>query len=242
MTSFSTLSQHFEYKAAERMTLLAHSPRDYECSTKEVHTLPANSETGLLIHNILEKLNFKEFRYLKNAEEVIPFIRPFVQKSAFKEWETVVAQLIFNVLKTPISDDLGSFCLADLELSQLYREMPFVFPYKRGDCIEDIEFKEGLIKGVIDCLFYYQGYYYLLDWKTNWLGSQFDAYAPSYLQPVMQEHAYFLQAAIYTEAIKRYLSLVEKRPFEECFGGAFYLFMRGIQPGEKTGIYHFMPR
>ena len=53
----------------------------------------------------------------------------------------------------------------------------------------------------------------------------------------MQEHAYFLQAAIYTEAIKRYLSLVEKRPFEECFGGAFYLFLRGIQPGQKTGIY-----
>lgn len=242
MTSFSTLSQHFEYKAAERMTLLTNSPRDYECAAKDVHTLPANSETGLLIHNILEKVSFKDFRHLKDEEEVLPLIRPFVHKSAFKEWELVIAQLIFNVLRTPISDELDLFCLADLEPNQLYREMPFVFPYKKGDGIEEIEFKEGLIKGVIDCLFYYQGFYYLLDWKTNWLGSLFDAYAHSYLQLAMKEHAYFLQAAIYTEAIKRYLSLVEKRPFEECFGGAFYLFMRGIQPGQKTGIYHFMPR
>jgi exodeoxyribonuclease V beta subunit len=242
MTSFSTLSQHFEHKAAERLTLLVHSPRDYESAIKDAHTLPANSGTGLLIHNILEKVNFKDFKHLKSAEEAIPLVRLFVQKSAFKEWEEVIAQLIFNALKTPISEELGSFCLADLEANQVYREMPFVFPYKKGNGIEEIEFKEGLIKGVIDCLFYHQGFYYLLDWKTNWLGSQFDAYTPSHLQLVMQEHVYFLQAAIYTEAIKRYLNLVEKLPFEECFGGAFYLFMRGIQPGKKTGIYHFLPR
>lgn len=241
MTSFSTLSQHFEYKAAERMTLSASSPRDYECSIKDVHTLPANSDTGLLIHHILEKINFKDFRYLRNEEDAIPFIRSFVQKSAFKEWELVIAHLIFNVLKTPICDQFNQFCLADLEPHQLYREMPFVFPYKKGDNLEEIEFKEGLIKGVIDCLFYYQGFYYLLDWKTNWLGSQMDAYASSHLQIAMKENAYFLQAAIYSEAIKRYLELVEKKTFQECFGGAFYLFMRGIQPGNKTGIYHFMP-
>lgn len=242
MTSFSTLSQHFEYKAAERMPLLTHSPRDYECVTKEVHTLPANSETGLLIHMILEKVNFRDFRYLKNEEEALFFIRPFVQKSAFKEWELVIAQLIFHTLKTPLSEELNDFCLSDLEPCQLYREMPFVFPYKKVDSIEEIELKEGLIKGAIDCLFEYQGYYYLLDWKTNWLGLQLEAYARVNLQLAMREHAYFLQASIYTEAIKRYLSLVENRQFEECFGGAFYLFMRGIQPGHRTGIYHFMPR
>jgi exodeoxyribonuclease V beta subunit len=239
MTSFSTLSQHVEYKAAERLALLATSPRDYDCAMKDVHTLPANSETGLLIHHILEKLIFKDVNKLKNADQGIPLVRPFVQKSVLKEWESVIATLIFNTLKTPFPQISGNFCLAHLVTTQLYREMPFIFPYKKGDGIEEIDFKEGLIKGVIDCLFYHDGFYYLVDWKTNWLGMQPEAYETSALQIAMQEHAYFLQAAIYTEAIKRYLILVEPRPFEECFGGIFYLFLRGMQPGYKTGIYHF---
>jgi exodeoxyribonuclease V beta subunit len=241
MTSFSALSQHFEYKAAERLAFLANSPRDFECAIKDGHTLPANSETGLLIHHILEKVTFKDFKHLKSAEQAISLVHPFVHKTAFKEWEAIIAQLIFNALKTPLfeSDQLGNFCLADLEPTQLYREMSFVFPYQKGGGIAEIAFRDGLIKGIIDCLFYYKGLYYLIDWKTNWLGPQNEAYESASLQRAMQEHAYFLQAAIYTEAIKRYLSLVEKRPFAECFGGAFYLFLRGIQPGGRAGIYHF---
>lgn len=238
MTSFSSLSQHLEYKGAERLALLTTSPRDYECTIKDVHTLPANSETGILVHRILEKLNFRDFKYLKSAEEAIGLVRPYLQKTAFKNWEVVFAQLIFNTLKTPLSTKLN-FCLADLEPTQLYREIPFVFPYKKGSHIEEINFREGLIKGVIDCLFYHGGFYYLVDWKTNWLGTECEAYDSSFLQLAMQEHSYFLQASIYTEAIKRYLNLVDSRPFDECFGGAFYLFLRGIQPGQKNGIYHF---
>lgn len=240
MTSFSILSQRFEYKAAERLALLSIAPRDYESTVKTVHTLPANYETGLLIHHILEKINFKDIRYLKDQDEAVFLVRPFVQKTAFEQWEHVIAHLIFNTLKAPLFAD-DQFCLADLDLNQIYREMPFVFPYKKEDKMEEIEFKEGLIKGVIDCLFYYKGFYYLLDWKTNWLGSQYESYDSPSLQIVMKEHIYFLQAAIYTEAIGRYLNLVEKRPFEECFGGALYLFLRGIQPRKRTGIYQFSP-
>jgi exodeoxyribonuclease V beta subunit len=241
MTSFSTLSQHLEYQGAERLALLVNAPHDYESVIKDAHTLPANHETGLLVHHILEKVNFKDFKHLKDANEAIPLIHPFVKKTAFKEWESVIAHLILHVLKTPLSTQLEHFCLADLAPNQLYREMPFVFPYQKGDGIEEVDFKEGLIKGVIDGLFYYQGFYYLLDWKTNWLGTQDEAYHVSSLQTAMQEHAYFLQAAIYTEAIKRYLQLVDERPFEKCFGGAFYLFLRGIPSGKRAGIYHFMP-
>ncbi len=241
MTSFSSLSQHFEYKAAERLALLGISPRDFECALKDEHTLPANSETGLLMHHLLEKLTFKDFKPLKNAEQAISLVHPFVHKTAFKDWEAVIAKLIFNTLKAPLSTQFGNFCLADLEPTQMYREMPFVFPYKKGKGVEEMEFKEGLIKGVIDVLFTYNGFYYLVDWKTNWLGPQVEAYDVSSLQMAMQEHAYFLQAAIYTEAIKRYLNLVEKRSFAECFGGAFYFFLRGIQSGGQAGIYHFFP-
>ena len=239
ITSFSNLSQHVEHQAVERLSLSASSPRDYDCAVKDIHTLPANSETGILIHHILEKVTFEGFKNLKNGDSAIPLIRPFVQKTAFEQWEKVIADLIFNTLRTPFSQIGGNFCLAHLDPTQLYREMPFVFPYKKGDGIEEIDFNEGLIKGVIDLIFHHDGFYYLVDWKTNWLGTFSEAYEPSVLQMAMQEHAYFLQAALYTEATKRYLNLVEQRSFEECFGGVFYLFLRGLQPGQNKGIYHF---
>lgn len=241
MTSFSSLSLSLENKAAEKFAFLAASPRDYESEVKNVHTLPANNETGLIMHHILEKLAFQKFKNLKNEEEKLALVRPFLKKTAFQAWESVIADLIFNTLTVPLSCHLENFCLADLKCNQLYREMPFVFPYSKEEGIEEINFKEGLIKGVLDCLFYHNDFYYLLDWKTNWLGNQCEAYQNASMHNAMQENAYFLQAAIYTEAIKRYLNLVERRPFKECFGGVFYLFLRGIEPGRQTGIYHFMP-
>lgn len=239
MTSFSTLSQYVEQKSVEHIPLLQSSPHDFNCLMKNVHTLPANSETGLLIHHILEKITFYDLKKADHMEHVIPFVRPFVQKSLFKEWESVIATLIFNTLKTPLPQVSDTFCLAHLESTQFYREIPFVFPYKKGEGIEEIDFKEGLIKGVIDLLFYHEGFYYLVDWKTNWLGIELEAYESASLEITMKEHSYFLQAAIYTEAVKRYLKLVDPRPFEECFGGIFYLFLRGLQPGKNMGIYHF---
>ncbi|MFI0435632.1 MAG: UvrD-helicase domain-containing protein [Parachlamydiaceae bacterium] len=238
MTSFSSMSSHFQRKKEAGMVLEKHPPHQIDSQIKDPYTLPANSETGILIHHILEKLNFHDFKPLNNHEEALPLIRPFVQKSFLKGWDLQIAQLIFNTLKTPLSDELGEFCLADLKPTDLYREMPFIFPYQRASLIEEIECKEGLMKGVIDCLFICQGTYFLLDWKTNWLGSTPDAYSHDHVELAMKENAYHLQGKIYSEALRRYLKLVERRPFEECFGGFFYLFMRGIQPGNKNGIYY----
>jgi exodeoxyribonuclease V beta subunit len=241
ITSFSTLSQNIENQAEECLAVVTNFPRDYNNDIKDVHTLPANSETGLLIHHILQKLNFADFEHLTSEDQADSFVHPFLQKSAFKEWESPIGRLIYNTLKTPITQISDNFCLSHLEAVQFYREMPFVFPYKKEDGLEEIQFQEGLIKGVIDLIFCHEGMYYLVDWKTNWLGTQPEAYETSSMQIAMHENAYFLQAAIYSEALKRYLKLVDSRSFEQCFGGVFYLFLRGMQPNLKTGIYHFFP-
>ncbi len=240
MTSFTSLSRHLEREAIERLPNLLKAPKDFKCIEKTMHSLPANSNTGLLIHAILEKINFNEFRKLENAEQACDLIRPYIRYTPFKEWELSIAALLFHALKTPMIAE--KICLADLADDQFYREMPFVFPYKKGDGIEELTFKEGLIKGVIDMFFYHEGFYYLVDWKTNWLGPQTLSYDRLSLEKSMLENAYFLQAEIYVEAIRRYLKLVDERPFEECFGGVYYLFLRGMDLGQTTGIYHFLPK
>ena len=55
----------------------------------------------------------------------------------------------------------------------------------------------------------------------------------------MEEEEYMLQKDIYKKALKAYLSLVETRPFQLCFGGVFYLFIRGMNGQEgMSGVYY----
>lgn len=221
-----------------RSPLFEHSPNDYKSQIKEGYTLPANHQTGLMIHHIFEKLNFHDFQGLKNSEEAISLIHSFTQHNPFSGWERAISTLIFNTLKTNLSQVADDFSLASLKPTNFYREMPFIFPYK-GKEIEELTLKEGLIQGIIDLFFTHKGRYYLVDWKTNWLGEDLQAYAPSSLKMAMEHNDYFLQGAIYKEAMKRYLKFVEPRPFEECFGGIFYLFIRGMIPGQSTGIFYY---
>ena len=50
----------------------------------------------------------------------------------------------------------------------------------------------------------------------------------------MEHGDYFKQAQIYVHALRKYLEMMESRPFEECFGGVFYLFVRGLN---NDGVY-----
>jgi len=234
MTSFTSLSRQERQKNLERAL---NPPQDLNHSLKNIFTLPANAETGMIAHQLLERVPFQEFRSMTQFTQVTPFIHSNLQKTAFKEWEDVFSKLIFNTLKTPLKGLNERFCLADLPSHHYYREMPFLFPMHLDDPIEGLTFQNGLIKGVIDCVFKHKDFYYLVDWKSHWLGGTFESYKVSQLDEVMHAHHYFLQAAIYQKALERYLKLVEPRPFSECFGGTFYLFLRGLQPEQETGIY-----
>ena len=89
----------------------------------------------------------------------------------------------------------------------------------------------GYLRGTIDYLFEHNGSIYLVDWKTNWL----EDYSPKHLKEAMEQHHYTLQANIYREAAKRYMTCYEKKKF----GGIFYLFVRGMDPktGMERGVY-----
>ena len=91
------------------------------------------------------------------------------------------------------------------------------------------------MKGFADLVFTFEEKYYLLDWKTNYLGTSDAAYTQQQMHNAMEHHSYFLQARIYSQALERYVKLFDNRPFATCFGGVLYYFVRG------KGIYHFFP-
>ena len=102
---------------------------------------------------------------------------------------------------------------------------------------------EGLMAGFIDLFFEYNGKYYILDWKSNYLGNKPEDYGQGGLIEAMKGNNYNLQYFIYTVAMKRYLEV--KMPgfnYDEHFGGVIYIFLRGVRDKDNsTGIYYTRP-
>jgi exodeoxyribonuclease V beta subunit len=204
---------------------------NFTAEKHEVSELPLGAEVGVILHHILELIPFHS-----SEEEIKAFVKDLLIGGPLEDYEREVSQLIYQGLNTPLNHQ---FCLSEIPSDKLIREMEFLYPSHAVLKIEGFENHEGFLKGVIDLIFEYRGKYYLADWKSNWLGPKLEDYGSESLQRAMEEHDYFLQASIYKEALRRYLKLVDPRPFEECFGGVFYLFLRGLSPlhGMQYGVF-----
>ena len=98
------------------------------------------------------------------------------------------------------------------------------------------------MNGKIDLFFEHEGKYYILDWKSNFLGNSLDFYDTKHVTDAMYENNYNLQYLIYTVALTKYLKL--RKPdfdYDTHFGGVIYLFLRGVRAGGQTGIYFTKP-
>ena len=95
------------------------------------------------------------------------------------------------------------------------------------------------IRGEIDHIYQHDGRYYILDYKTNHLGNHPDDYTPAKIREAMNDHHYWLQAALYQVALHRLLKtrLPDYDPARHL-GGIEYHYLRGIDPAHPThGTY-----
>ena len=116
--------------------------------------------------------------------------------------------------------------------------------------LQDIQ--KGFFKGFVDLMFHHKGYFYLLDWKSNFLGHSYQDYQLECLEREMQQSHYLLQGMMYLLALHRYLKKhVPQYDYHMHFGGIFYVFIRGLRPipsstdpspfSATNGIYHMLP-
>ena len=97
----------------------------------------------------------------------------------------------------------------------------------------------GFLTGKIDLIFEHDGFYYIADWKTNYLGPRDEDYRPEAIQETMKASHYILQAYLYSAGLLR---LMRQRGIpEERFGGVYYLFLRGMDPDGRNGIWYDRP-
>ena len=101
----------------------------------------------------------------------------------------------------------------------------------------------GYLRGFVDLVAEYDGRWYVIDYKSNWLGDALTAYSPAALRQAMRGNHYHLQYLLYLTALHRYLRL--KLPgyrYQRHIGGALYLFVRGMRPDRPAhGVFHDLP-
>jgi exodeoxyribonuclease V beta subunit len=103
---------------------------------------------------------------------------------------------------------------------------------------------EGYLRGFVDLVFEYDGRFFVVDYKSNYLGPRAASYQNSDIASVMSHHHYHLQYHLYLVALHRYLkSRVPGYDYDGHVGGALYLFLRGMArerpPG--TGVFASRP-
>ena len=120
--------------------------------------------------------------------------------------------------------------------------------YRGGpsETIERLQFSptRGFMRGFMDLVFQWRDRFYLVDWKSNFLGSSTGDYGPASLTRAMKKECYILQYTIYTLALDQYLRLrLPGYRYEKHFGGVYYIFLRGVDAkmGSDFGIYRDLP-
>ena len=217
---------------------------------------PAGSHIGLMLHELLEHLDFQhdvEFQLQRLVAEVAP---------GYGVFDKDQQQTLIRWIQAVVNTGLGrkGLSLAALSKDQRLNELSFDFALDQLDIdalnqflqeasrvrpepISALSFR-GLITGVIDLVFEFEGSYYLADYKSNFLGASLEDYVPERLDQAMLDRRYDLQSMLYSIALHRYLA--QRLPdydYDRHFGGSYYLFLRAMRPhsGARYGVHFHRP-
>jgi exodeoxyribonuclease V beta subunit len=217
-----------------------------------IHAFPRGARAGVFWHALLEDCVGTGLDAVARAARTVARMQ---EHAIAPEWQAQVAATLEQVLATPL--DTEGACLGRLDAARA--EMEFLYPVQRLDrrdflalpalpavyreAVQALEFPvlQGYLKGFIDLVYRHDGRYYVLDYKTNWLGLDDHAYTPERLQAAMASSHYYLQYWLYVLALHRHLRAVQPGyDYERDMGGVRYLFLRGI--GAPTrGVYAARP-
>ncbi|MGK2946674.1 MAG: exodeoxyribonuclease V subunit beta [Candidatus Malihini olakiniferum] len=222
------------------------------------HTFPKGARPGTFLHSLLEMLDFTQPVSAEWLEEKL------IENGMEREWAPTLQKWFIDLLHAPLNARIPvpvsdtPLMLVNIPAQQRIAELAFYLPIdaplhaialnslaKHYDPLSancpPLSFQQvqGMLKGFIDLVFCWHGRYYLLDYKSNWLGETASAYTLPSMETAMITHRYDLQYQLYTLALHRYLRhRVLGYDYDRHIGGIIYLFLRGVYPALPTnGIF-----
>jgi exodeoxyribonuclease V beta subunit len=219
--------------------------------------LPGGVRTGLLLHSILEHAKFRELGTNETLRLIERELRSFGVDAALAP---TVQRDLQSVGATPFTGKPGAPRLIDLAENQQLRELEFTLRVDRpkladlaalmeqyGSPAAAPRYYERLaevgsaklqqfLRGYIDLMFEWQGRWYVADYKSNTL----PVYEAEAVNEAVQREHYVLQGQLYTAAAQRHLKQrLEDFDPERHWGGALFLFLRGMRGPESAGTSVF---
>ena len=218
------------------------------------HRFTRGALAGNFLHDQLEWLAMEHFALDEGTANADRLHRRCERAGRAEQADDVV-QWLSRVTRTP----LGGVGASLRELHHVLPEMEFWLPAGRLQAAEvdalcrthllpgverpSLPERElhGMLMGFADLVFEHGGRYWVLDYKSNHLGNDGEAYHARALTEAMAEHRYDVQAALYMLALHRLLRhrLGAAYAPRTHLGGAVYLFLRGIDGPEQGS--HVLP-
>jgi exodeoxyribonuclease V beta subunit len=230
-----------------------------------IFTFPRGAKAGSLLHEVFEGLDFMEKDPLVIQQLVDGKLREYGFE---REWGETVKKMIGRVLAAPLQPGADGLTLSQVGKKDRLTELEFYFPLQPitpqklkkvfsgyggtaiptqfPNRVEELDFSpaRGFMKGFIDLVFQFRERFYIVDWKSNFLGDRVEDYSCERMSREMEESFYLLQSNLYVLALHQYLKkrLPDYR-YADHFGGVFYIFLRGVDPkaGDEFGIYRNLP-
>ncbi|MDO3721390.1 exodeoxyribonuclease V subunit beta [Marinobacter sp. chi1] len=226
-------------------------------STYSQHHFPRGAGAGTFLHELLEWCCEQGFAVVaRDPENFRQYVTRRCTTRGWGEWADSLSQWMLELIQTPLPLDRTTDTRAALtDLGTVRPELEFWFEsrnvsIRRLDQLatentldgadrpraEENRFN-GMVKGFIDLVFEHEGRYYVLDYKSNHLGEDDNAYTQQAMGQAILDKRYDLQYLLYLLALHRLLKdRLKDYSYDEHMGGAVYLFLRGYR-GPTSGAF-----
>ncbi len=210
----------------------------------DILRFPRGPAAGESLHRVFELADFQTRSQWPHAVSRALRERPPGRGAESNDtWRAMMMNMLADTLATPLRPGLR---LADVAMAERLTEMEFTYPadtvsldalrallrqFGYPDLPLDATVLRGYLKGFIDLVFRHGAQWWILDWKSNYLGTAPENYGADGLREAMADHGYHLQYLLYTLALHRYLQRrLPDYDYDRDMGGSLYLFVRGVRP------------
>ncbi|HDG98306.1 MAG TPA: exodeoxyribonuclease V subunit beta, partial [Desulfobacterales bacterium] len=230
-----------------------------------IFDFPRGPRAGSLLHKVMEDIDFTQHERENYIELIQEKLTDFGYDLA---WTDAIYQMLHNVINARLESSGQGPRLCGIPMLRRLNEVEFYFPLRRisphslAKLFEDITLPgsliripekigalrfsptRGFMKGFIDMVFEWEDRYYLVDWKSNFLGASVEHYGQESLEEEMVRHLYVLQYHLYTIALDQFLRLrLPGYRYDRHFGRVYYIFLRGVsaERSPEYGIFKVRP-
>jgi exodeoxyribonuclease V beta subunit len=221
-------------------------PTPIQLDADDILAFPRGPSAGECLHRMYELADFTASETWPQAIQDALHEHPIPVHAAeapAPDLPAMMARLLADTLATELVPGMR---LDAITKKRRMNELEFLFPAASLDFgalrrvlvahgFPDVALEagtlRGFVKGFIDMIVEHEGRFWIVDWKSNYLGLTPADYDKPSLNAAMASHAYHLQALFYVVALHRYLRIrLRDYDFERHIGGYLYLFVRGVRP------------